>query len=162
MGPLPSRKVKRSYDTAIVFLRGYPGVGKRTVGSALARLIDAVLLDNAWIHGVLLEPFGWAGIAPLPHVWDRVPPIRHALLGVLEDLAPASNSYVVTNAVEDDQSSAEHYDTIKSLADRDGSLFLAAQRDCDIDVQVSRIANPAALRCARARTRRAIAGTART
>lgn len=132
-----------SHDTAIVFLLGYPGMGKRTVGGALATLIDAVLLDNARIHGVLLEPFRWDGIVPLPaEIWDRVTPIRQALLGVIEDLAPASNSYVFTNALEDEESSAEHYDSIKSLAARRGSLFLAVQLGCDIDVQVSRIDNP--------------------
>jgi hypothetical protein len=135
--------VKRSYDTAIVFLLGYPGMGKRTVGGALATLIDAVLLDNARIHGVLLEPFRWDGIAPLPpEIWDRVTPIRNALLGVIEDLAPASSNYVFTNALEDEESSAEHYDSIKSLVARRGSLLLAVQLDCDIDVQVSRIDNP--------------------
>ena len=135
--------MKRSYDTAIVFVLGYPGMGKRTVGAALATLIDAVLLDNARIHGVLLEPFRWDGIAPLPpEIWDRATPIRQALLGVIEDLAPTSNSYVFTNALEDEESSAEHYDSIKSLAVRRGSLFLAVQLDCDIDAQVSRIDNP--------------------
>jgi hypothetical protein len=135
--------VKLAYDTAIVFLLGYPGMGKRTVGGALAPLIDAVLLDNARIHGVLLEPFRWDGIAPLPaEIWDRVAPIRQALFGVIEDLAPITNSYVFTNALEDEESSAEHYDSITSLAARRGSLFLAVQLDCDIDVQVSRIDNP--------------------
>jgi hypothetical protein len=132
-----------SYETAIVFLLGYPGMGKRTVGGVLANLIDGVLLDNARIHGVLLEPFRWDGVAPLPgEIWDRVTPIRDALLGVIEDLAPASNSYVFTNALEDEPSSVEHYDSIKSLALRRGSLFLAVQLDCDIDEQVSRIDNP--------------------
>lgn len=135
--------MKDSYETTIVFLLGYPGMGKRTVGGVLAALIDAVLLDNARIHGVLLEPFRWDGVAPLPAgIWDRVAPIRQALFGVIEDLAPASNSYVFTNALEDEESSADHYDSIKSLAARRGSLFLAVQLDCDIDAQVSRIDNP--------------------
>ena len=134
--------MNRSYDTVIAFLLGYPGMGKRTVGGALATLIDAVLLDNARIHGILLEPFRWDGVAPLPtEIWERVTPIRQALLGVIEDLAPASNSYVFTNALEDEESSAEHYDSIKSLAVRRGSLFLAVQLDCDIDAQVGRIDN---------------------
>lgn len=132
-----------NYDTTVVFLLGYPGTGKRTVGGALAKLVDAVLLDNSRIHGVLLEPFRWDGVAPLPpEIWDRVTPIRKALLGVIEDLAPASNSYVFTNALEDEESSVEHYDSIKSLAARRNSLFLAVQLDCDIEVQVSRIDNP--------------------
>lgn len=135
--------VPRNYETTVVFLLGYPGMGKRTVGGALAALIDAVLLDNARIHGVLLEPFRWDGVAPLPpEIWDRVTPIREALLGVIEDLAPAANSYGFTSALEDEESSKEHYDSIKALAARRGSLFLAVQLDCDIDVQVARIANP--------------------
>lgn len=135
--------MKRRYDTTIVFLLGYPGTGKRTVGAALATLIDAVLLDNARIHGVLLEPFRWDGVALLPpEIWDRVTPIRQAVLGVIEDLAPPSNSYVFTNDLTDDERSADHYDSIKSLAHRRGSLFLAVQLECDIDVQVSRIDNP--------------------
>lgn len=135
--------MKHSHETAIVFLLGYPGMGKRTVGDALATLIDAVLLDNARINGLLLEPFRWDGVAPLPtEIWDRVTPVRHALFGVIEDLAPASNSYVFTNALEDEESSTEHYNSIKSLAARRESLFLAVQLDCDIDVQVSRIDNP--------------------
>jgi hypothetical protein len=135
--------MERSHDTAIVFLLGYPGMGKRTVGGALATLIDAVLLDNARIHGILLEPFRWDGVALLPpEIWDRVTPIRQALLGVIEDLAPASNSYVFTNVLEDEPSSVEHYDSIKSLAARRGSLFMAVQLDCEIEEQVSRIANP--------------------
>lgn len=135
--------MERSYETAVVFLLGYPGMGKRTVGAALASLINGVLLDNARIHGVLLEPFRWDGVGPLPpEIWDRVTPIRQALLGVIEDLAPASNSYVFTNALEDEESSTEHYDSIKGMAARRGSLFLAVQFDCDIEVQVSRIDNP--------------------
>lgn len=131
------------YDTTVLFLLGYPGMGKRTVGVALAALIDAVLLDNARIHGVLLEPFRWDGVAPLPaDIWERVTPIREALFGVIEDLAPPTNSYIFTNALEDEEASVEHYDSIKSLAERRGSLFLAVQLDCDIDVQVGRIANP--------------------
>ena len=131
------------YRTCIVFMLGYPAMGKRTVGAALATLVDAVLLDNARIHGVLLEPFRWDGVALLPpEIWDRVTPIRQALIGVIEDLAPVSNSYVFTNDLTDDESSAEQYDSIKSLAVRRGSLFLAVQLDCDIDVQVGRIDNP--------------------
>lgn len=92
---------------------------------------------------MLLEPFRWDGVAPLPaEIWDRVTPIRQALLGVIEDLAPAWNSYVFTNALEDEESSLEHYNSIKALAARRGSLFLAVQLECDIDVQVSRTDNP--------------------
>ena len=129
--------------TAIVFLLGYPGMGKRTVGSALAELLDAVLVDNQLLNRPLLELFRWDGKESIPmEIWERVVPIREAVLGTIEDLAPKTNSYVFTNVLRDDPHGAVHYERIRSLAQRRGSLFLAVMLDCDIEVQVSRIDNP--------------------
>ena len=131
------------YDTCMVFLLGYPGMGKRTVGSQLAELLNAVLVDNQLIKRPLLELFQWDGKESIPmEIWQRVVPIREAVLGTIEDLAPPSNSYVFTNVVDDDNDGAAHYQRIRSLAQRRGSLFLAVMLTCDIDVQVSRIDNP--------------------
>jgi len=135
--------VAESYETCVVFMLGYPGMGKRTVGGHLAELLDGVLVDNQLINRPLLELFRWDGKAPLPAgFWERVIPIREAVLGTIEDLAPASNSYVFTNVLQDDDpSSAAHFDRIRSLAQQRGSLFLSVLLTCDIDVQVSRIDN---------------------
>lgn len=117
-------------------------MGKRTVGEHLARLLDGVLVDNQLINRPLLALFRWDGKAPLPmEIWDRVAPIRDAVLGAIEDLAPPSNSYVFTNVLNDDAASQEHFDRVRSLADRRGSLFLSVMLTCDVDVQVSRIDN---------------------
>ena len=132
-----------SPSTAVVFLLGYPGMGKRTVGSALAELLDAILVDNQLINRPLLELFRWDGKESIPmEIWDRVVPIREAVLGAIEDLAPKTNSYIFTNVLRDDSDGAAHYERIRSLAHRRGSLFLAVMLDCDIDVQVGRIDTP--------------------
>src|ERR1044071_1117502 len=129
--------------TAVVFLLGYPGMGKRTVGSALAALLDAVLVDNQLINRPILELFRWDGKESIPmEIWERVVPIREAVLGTIEDLAPKTNSYVFTNVLRDDPEGAAHYGRIRSVAHQRGSLFLAVMLDCDIEVQVSRIDNP--------------------
>jgi hypothetical protein len=131
------------YKTCVVFVLGYPGMGKRTVGACLANLLDGVLVDNQLINRPLLELFRWDGKESIPmEIWARVVPIREAVLSTIEDLAPKTNSYVFTNVLEDDPSDAEHFDSVRSLAARRGSLFLAVMLTCDIDVQVSRIANP--------------------
>ena len=39
------------YQTCIVFMLGYPAMGKRTIGSHLAALLDGVLVDNQLIYG---------------------------------------------------------------------------------------------------------------
>ncbi len=129
--------------TAVVFMLGYPGMGKRTVGSALAELLDAVLVDNQLINRPLLELFRWDGKESIPmEIWERVVPIREAVLGTIEDLAPKTNSYVFTNVLLDDPQGAAHYERVVSVARKRGSIFLAVMLDCDIEVQVSRIDNP--------------------
>ena len=79
-----------TYSTCVVSMLGYPGMGKRTVGGHLADLLDGVLVDSQLINRPLLELFRWDGKALLPpEIWDRVAPIREAVLGTIEDLAPA-------------------------------------------------------------------------
>ncbi len=129
--------------TCVVFLLGYPGVGKRTVGSHLAERLDGVLVDNQLINIPLLTLFKWDGKFLLPtEIWRRVEPIREAVLGTIEDLAPTSNSYVFTNVLEDNEVGASQYNRIRSLARRRGSLFLSVMVDCDVDEEVRRIENP--------------------
>jgi adenylylsulfate kinase-like enzyme len=131
------------YPTCIVFLLGYPGVGKRTVGTHLATLLDGVLVDNQLINRPLLTLFKWDGKFPIPmEIWERVVPIRNAVLGTIEDLAPKSNSYVFTNVLKQDEAGASQYNDIRSLAQRRGSLFLSVMLNCDVEEQVRRIDNP--------------------
>ena len=131
------------YQTCVVFLLGYPGVGKRTVGTHLAELLDGVLVDNQLINLPLLTLFKWDGKFPIPmEIWDRVAPIRTAVLGTIEDLAPKSNSYVFTNVLKDDEDGASQHSNLRSLAQRRGSLFLSVMLSCGIDEQVRRIDAP--------------------
>jgi hypothetical protein len=138
------RRVEDSYETCLVYLLGYPGVGKRTVGSHLADLLGGVLVDNQLVNIPLLTLFKWDGKFPLPaEIWERVEPIHEAVLGTIEDLAPKSNSYVFTNVLEDgNNASMGPYERVRSLARRRGSLFLAVMLDCDVEEQVRRIDAP--------------------
>ncbi len=130
-------------ETCVVFLLGYPGFGKRTVGAHLAELLDGVLVDNQLINIPLLTLFKWDGKFPIPmEIWERVRPIREAVLGTIEDLAPKAYSYVFTNVLKDDEDGASQYGRIRSLAQRRGSLFLSVMLDCEVEEQVRRIDAP--------------------
>jgi hypothetical protein len=135
--------VDDGYETCVALLLGYPGVGKRTVGSHLADLLNGVLVDNQLINIPLLTLFKWDGKFQIPmEIWERVGPIREAVLGTIEDLAPKSNSYVFTNVLKDDEDGVGQYDRIRSLAQRRGSMFLSVMLDCEVDEQVRRIDTP--------------------
>ncbi len=47
------------HPTCVVFMLGYPGMGKRVVGEHLATLLDGVLADNQLINRPLLALFRW-------------------------------------------------------------------------------------------------------
>lgn len=141
--PLHAVPASTTFTTCVVYMLGYPGMGKRTVGGHLATLLDGVLVDNALINRPLLELFRWDGVDPLPpEIWDYAVPIRDAVLATIEELAPPTNSYVFTNVLEDNPTAAAEYDQVRSVARRRGSLFLSVMLTCDIDAQVGRIANP--------------------
>ena len=141
--PLPAAPSSAPFTSCVVYMLGYPGMGKRTVGGQLATLLDGVLVDNALINRPLLELFRWDGVELLPpEIWERAVAIQDAVIGTIEDLAPPSNSYVFTNVIEDGPAAAGEYDRIRSLAHRRRSLFLSVMLTCDIEAQVSRIDNP--------------------
>lgn len=111
------------FDTCVVYMLGYPGMGKRTIGGHLATLLDGVLVDSALINRPLLELFRWDGVELLPpEIWDHALQIRDAVLDTIEDLAPPSNSYVFTNVIEEGPTAADEYDRLRSVARRRGSL----------------------------------------
>ena len=78
-------------------------------------------------------------------IWERTVPIRDAVLGMIEDLAPPTNNYAFTNVLEDEPSSAADLAKFRSRAQRRGSLFLSVMLTCDIR-SVSRGA-PALRKC---------------
>ena len=142
----PAAKVSamvNRYPTCMVLLLGYPGFGKRTVGTSLAALLDCALVDNQLINIPLLSLFRWDGKAHIPgEIWDYVKPIRAAVYATIADLVPATADFVFTNVLEDDADGATEYRTLRSLAERRGSMFLAVMLHCDEDEQVRRIDTP--------------------
>jgi shikimate kinase len=127
----------------VVLLLGYPGVGKRTVGYHLTQRLDGVLVDNALINLPVLTALKWDGKAPLPtDIWDRMKPIRAAVLSTITDLAPPTISYVFSTVLTDDVDGATQYDELRNLARRRGALFQAVMLACDPAEQARRIDTP--------------------
>lgn len=132
-----------TYETCVVYLLGYPGMGKRTVGVELTDRVDGVLVDNQLLFNPVVALWRWDGKSWMPpQIWDRVALIRDVVLETIEDLAPPTNSYVFTNVLKDDPEGVASFEQLRSLAQRRGSLFVPVMLTCDIDVQVGRIDNP--------------------
>lgn len=77
----------------IVHLNGWPGVGKFTIGRALATRLSARLIDNHLLHDVALVCTHFSD----PDRWPLYEAVRGAAYAALAK-RPASEIFVMTNA----------------------------------------------------------------
>jgi hypothetical protein len=55
-----------SITNLFVYLVGFAGTGKLTIGRALAGLIGAKVVDNQWINNTIFGLIDCDGVTPLP------------------------------------------------------------------------------------------------
>ena len=122
----------------VVYLLGYPGVGKYTVGRALAEQSGAVLIDNQMINHPILALFNREVDLP-DEAFERTGPIRNAVFSALEEIAPRSLSYVFTNNLEDKPEDIAIYDRLRGIAASRDSTFLPVMLTCAREVQLERV-----------------------
>lgn len=131
-------------QSAIFHLIGKPGVGKYTIGTELARITGARLVDNHSINNVLFNLVNQDGITPLPAtIWSRVGQIRAAVLDTLVHVSPPELSFVFTNFMlgEDDAEYAAFLELV-AVADARGSTFVPVILACETGELVRRIVRP--------------------
>ena len=80
----------------IVHLNGWPGVGKKTVGTILAARLGARFIHNHLLHDVAIACCGLDG----PDRWDLYERVRQEAYAALER-RPRSETFVMTNALCD-------------------------------------------------------------
>ena len=122
----------------IVYLLGYPGVGKYTVARALAALTGAVVIDNQLINHPILALFNRALDLPA-EAFERAGPIRNAVFSALEEIAPRSLSYVFTNNLEDSPEDIAIYNRLRDIAASRESVFLPVMLTCAREAQLERV-----------------------
>jgi predicted kinase len=124
----------------VIYLLGYPGVGKYTVAREIARLTGAVIVDNQVINHPILVLLRWDATMDLPPgTLDRAAPIRDAVFSALEEIAPRDLSYVLTNVLDDTEECRVLYERVKQIAARRGSVFLPVLLRCDPKEQLRRV-----------------------
>jgi adenylate kinase family enzyme len=130
-----------SFRNTVIYLIGYPGVGKYTIAKEIAAQEDFIVLDNQLINNPIFNAVGADGKTPLPPgVWENVEKVRDAVLDSIEHLAPPHLNYVLTNYVSDTPADREIFEKIRSVFERRGSTIIPVLLDCDLDEHTLRIA----------------------
>jgi len=135
--------------SVVVHLVGYPGVGKYTVATELARLAEErgrrlVVVDNHHTSNVIFSVLPVDGVSTLPDsVWDRVDEVRAALMRTIKELSPADWSFVFTNVMtEGVPADHETLDRVRQLAESRNSHYVPVRLTCQIDELLRRVARP--------------------
>ncbi len=125
----------------IFHLIGTPGVGKYTVGTELARLSGAKLVDNHTIANVIFNVLDQDGIRPLPAgVWAYVGQVRRTVLDAMMHLSPPYLSFIFTNYIRgQDEAEYAHFLENVAVAEVRGCRFVPVRVTCDTAELMNRI-----------------------
>ena len=113
-------------NNTIVYLIGHYGVGKLTVARAICALTGARLFDNHLANNVIFSLVREDGSTPLPEgVWPLIMTIRRQALSAMVHLAGPRASFVLTNALmDDDPMDRQALDEVMEAARQRNCLFV--------------------------------------
>lgn len=128
----------------IVYLVGFPGVGKLTVARGLAQLLKAKIVDNHWINNPIFGLIHNDRITPLPiGVWDQVAKVRQAVLETIATLSAPEANFILTHAgYDDDPEDRKIYGAIAKTAERRGAIFVPVRLLCEEAELTRRVVSP--------------------
>ena len=125
----------------IIYLLGFPGVGKYTIAQELARQTQALLIDNHLINNPIFSVVRADGKTKLaPQVWEYTAKIGDLVREAIVTLTPPDESFIFTNALaEEDAKGRAIYHKILDVALQRDSLFVPVRLLCDLPTLQSRI-----------------------
>jgi hypothetical protein len=125
----------------VICLVGFPGVGKLTIATILARLSGARVIDNHWINDPILRIVASDGSAAVPEaVWPQVAMVREAVLETVATLAPASDSFIFTLAgADEDPEDRRAFEQYRKVALRRHARLIVIRLLCREEELVKRI-----------------------
>lgn len=127
-------------ENTIVYLTGYPGVGKYSIAREIERQAGARVVDNHLIANpvfVVSDVDGKTSVQPA--VWAKIAVIRRAVFEAMAELGPPGVSYVLTNVLLDDAADAAVFEEVRAVALQRSASFLPVVLICDLDEHVRRL-----------------------
>src|SRR5665213_4174012 len=107
----------RSLPPSVIYLIGALAVGKFTVAKAIAEINGAAVVDNQLINLPIFSLLtGWPDAEVTEGMWREIDFVRDAVFRIIEEVAPRSVSYVLTNALEEEPEAYVLYERVKRIA----------------------------------------------
>lgn len=125
----------------IFYLYGFSGTGKYTIAKAICELEDVKLVDNHLINIPLFTLLKVDGKTPLPsQIWDNVGKIWDAVLDTIENISPNEYSFVLTNALSNENPDDQvWFERVSKASENSKRLFIPIRLIIDIEENERRI-----------------------
>ena len=129
----------------IIFLIGFAGTGKYTIGRELCQRTGAKLIDNHLINNPVFTVVNADGVTRLPAgVWSRVGEIRRVVYEAIRELSPPEMSFVFTLELrESNPDDHRAFWALEELAAARQSRFVPIRLICGVEELCRRVADPA-------------------
>lgn len=126
----------------IIHLIGYPGVGKYTIGSGIAKKTGAILVDNQLtampLFTVMAHDTADGNFQHIDILYKKYHEIAAKVLEMAV-YARAGLSYVFTDVLFNTEDGSNHFEKVQEMAEKRGSIFLPIVLTCDNDVLMERV-----------------------
>lgn len=127
-------------QNTIIYLLGFPGVGKYTIAKCIAQQTGARLIDNHSLTNPIYNVIDLDHSKGLPPTFGhRVHQIFAAVFEAINTLSPADWSFVFTNALTDHEENDVEYCMRRDLARWRGATFVPVRLVCSLEENMRRI-----------------------
>lgn len=132
-----------TYKNCIIYLLGFPGVGKRTIAGEIAKHPNFRRICNHTINNVVFPFVRVDGKTKMPdEIWERTDRVRKVALDVMVELGNRDFSYVFTNKLlEEDAEDLETFQMLETAAAKMNATFMPVRLTCEKEENKRRIRN---------------------
>lgn len=129
------------FDSTIIYLLGYPGTGKYTIGKEICDQNSRFrLVDNHLVNNPIFSIINADGKTPLPvSVWEAVGKIWDAVLDTMVYVSPPDFNFVMTNALFNSEGDKAWFDQIENMANARNAKFVPVVLRVSVEEHQKRI-----------------------
>ena len=133
-----------TYNSTMIYLLGYPGTGKFTIGKEICRLNPYFrLVDNHLINNPIFSIIKADGVTPLPvNVWENVEKIWRVVLDTMVNVSPSDFSFVLTNVLFDGEGDKAWFEKMAQVAMARNAKFVPVLLRISVEEHEKRIDQP--------------------
>ena len=126
---------KTHLKNCFILLMGFPGVGKRTVGEALARKTNVRFTGNHDLYDPILKLFGndYQAMWDLtPAMWEKLNAVQDLYLSTIADVCAHDDSFIFTEMMFDkDPYHQIFYNKVLDVVKKRNAHFFPVRLICD-------------------------------